>query len=245
MTRDAEIVAETESDSGLVARSGFVISLVAWFVAILVSSFWAVTLVSAFGDGSLSDAPLWLGAVANVPLWLVLGGVPIAVARAGNGMRSELRWSFRWTDPLVGLVVGVAGQLLMVPAIYWFTFRIIGERDLSAPARELAERADSGGAIGIAVFVVMTVVFAPITEELFYRGLVLGGLEGLVPRWAAVLVSSFIFGIVHFQLLQLPGLMAVGLVLSLLVLGTDRMGPAIWAHAAFNLTAVVLQLMAV
>ena len=45
------------------------------------------------------------------------------------------------------------------------------------------------------------------------------------------------FAAVHLQLLQFPALVLIGLVLGWLTLRTGRLGPAIWAHVAFNATA--------
>ena len=51
-------------------------------------------------------------------------------------------------------------------------------------------------------------------------------------------VSSVIFGAVHLQPLQFPALVAVGVVFALLTLRSGRLGPAIFAHVAFNAVAV-------
>jgi membrane protease YdiL (CAAX protease family) len=57
----------------------------------------------------------------------------------------------------------------------------------------------------------------------------------------AIVGSSAVFGLVHFQLLQFPALMVVGVVNAVLTLRTGRLGPAVCAHVAFNGTAVAVQ----
>ena len=57
--------------------------------------------------------------------------------------------------------------------------------------------------------------------------------------WIAALLSSAIFSAVHFQPLLLPALFAVGLVFAWLAQRYQRLGAAIWAHAAFNATTVI------
>ncbi|MBA2438666.1 MAG: CPBP family intramembrane metalloprotease [Acidimicrobiia bacterium] len=82
-------------------------------------------------------------------------------------------------------------------------------------------------------------VAAPLFEELFYRGLWLRAVER---RWGtgwAVVTSSLVFGLIHFQVYDLPALIGFGLVVAVLAVRTGRLGPAIWAHVAFNLTAVI------
>jgi uncharacterized protein len=86
------------------------------------------------------------------------------------------------------------------------------------------------------------VVCAPVVEELFYRGLLLRSLDkrGIQP-WLSVVLSALLFAGMHFEALQFAGLFLFGIVLALLVHRTGRLGPAIWAHAAFN-AVTVLQL---
>ncbi|MET0665064.1 MAG: CPBP family intramembrane glutamic endopeptidase, partial [Acidimicrobiales bacterium] len=55
-------------------------------------------------------------------------------------------------------------------------------------------------------------------------------------RWA-LWISSLVFAAVHLQLLQFPALALIGLVLGWLTLRTGRLGPATWAHIAFNAVA--------
>jgi membrane protease YdiL (CAAX protease family) len=51
-----------------------------------------------------------------------------------------------------------------------------------------------------------------------------------------------VFGLVHLQALQFLALTVIGLVLGALTLRTGRLGPAIWAHVAFNGVATALLL---
>lgn len=43
------------------------------------------------------------------------------------------------------------------------------------------------------------VVIAPIAEEVLFRGYLYGKLRGAVPTWAAILVTSVVFGAIHGQ----------------------------------------------
>jgi membrane protease YdiL (CAAX protease family) len=94
----------------------------------------------------------------------------------------------------------------------------------------------------VVLIVVWVGVLTPIAEEVFYRGLLLGGLRrrGL-PPWAAITVSALLFALSHLQGLQLPALVLFGAAAAWLVHRTGRLGPAIAAHMAFNgVTLVVL-----
>jgi membrane protease YdiL (CAAX protease family) len=115
-----------------------------------------------------------------------------------------------------------------------------GDRDLSAEARELTDKATD--AVGVVLLVLVVVVLAPIIEELFFRGLLLRSLERRVGRWGALIISSLVFGAVHLQALQFLALTVIGLVLGWLTQHFGRLGPAIWAHVAFNGVATALLL---
>src|SRR3546814_11865671 len=56
------------------------------------------------------------------------------------------------------------------------------------------------------------VLVAPVVEELFFRGLLLGTVRERWGTFAAVIGSSVFFGATHFQPLQFAGLTAAGLV---------------------------------
>ena len=59
---------------------------------------------------------------------------------------------------------------------------------------------------------------------------------------AAVVGSSSVFAISHLQLLQFPGLFLIGAVAAIGLTRTGRLGTAIWIHAGFNATTVVILL---
>ena len=88
------------------------------------------------------------------------------------------------------------------------------------------------------LLVVLVVVGAPIIEELFFRGLLLRSIQA---RWSdtlALVGSSVLFGLAHFELLQLPALVMFGLVAGYCAQRTGRLGMSIWAHVGFNATTV-------
>ena len=189
------------------------------------------------------DAPLALQALSYPPLWLGFAGVPLwAAAKKGNGWIRDFRVSIRWSDVPLGLVIGFAAQLVLVPLLSWPVMQLTGtdSEDLSRPAQELADTAV--GTWGPLLFVLIVGIGAPIVEELFFRGLVLRSFEKRWGPWVALVATSVWFGATHFQVLQLAALVGVGLVLGLLVLRTGRLGLAIMAHMGFNLTTVAVLL---
>lgn len=188
--------------------------------------------------------PMWAIVYLALPLWACLIGVPWLFSfKVKLNWRRDFGWGFAWKDIPIGVGVGLAAQFLVIPAIYWPLSPYIDAEALEAPARELVAAVDSVWAV-LFLFV-LTVVGAPIAEEILYRGLLHRALSDWFAklRWfgvgLATLTSSFVFAASHFQILQFPGLMAVGIVLALAFQCTKRLGTVLWMHAAFNATSVV------
>jgi membrane protease YdiL (CAAX protease family) len=197
--------------------------------------------VAVTGD---ADPALAARVALQIPLWTGLLGVPLwAARRKGNGAVADFGLRARWLDAPLGLGIGVALQLLVLPAIYYPIFWLTGidAEDVSAPAEELTARASGG--TGVALLVFLVVAGAPIAEEVFYRGLLLRSfVKRGFGRLAAVLLTAVLFALSHFQLIQLPALLAFGLVSAAMAVRTGRLGPSIWAHVGFNLTSVLVLL---
>jgi membrane protease YdiL (CAAX protease family) len=184
--------------------------------------------------------PLWITALMQLPLWLGIGLIPVWFAvNRGKGVVADLGLRMKAIDIPVGLAIGVASQLVMVPALYWLLFKVIGVKDVSAAARALTDRATDPLSI-LLVFVVVA-IGAPIAEEIYFRGFaqrIFG--RRLRPHWA-ILASATFFAASHMQVLQFPALLVFGLILGFLAWRSGRLGPAIWAHVGFNaITAATL-----
>ena len=194
--------------------------------------------VAGGSEPDLFNLAYWQFALLQLPLWLTLAVVTWAVVRRhGVDLRAALGLTQRWYDVFVGLASGLLTQLLLVPAIYLPLAPFIDAEEVEEPARRIMSLAD--GPAGVAVVVVGVLLVAPFVEELYFRGLLLRALWGRMGRTAVVVVSSVLFGLAHVQLLQLPALVAFGLVAGVLVVATKRLAPAMWAHAAFNSFTVV------
>lgn len=213
-----------------------------WVIGVVASISIGGLILAGAGYTNTTDAPLWLLAILQVPLWFGLLGVPLWAARTkGNGVADDFGFTMRRADAGVGLVIGVLAQLVVVPLVSWPWLHLLGKdsKELEQSARDLTDKAHG---FGVVLLVIIVVVGAPIIEELFFRGLTLRSLERRFGTNVAIVGSAALFGVTHFEFLQLPALVVFGLIAALLTVRYRRLGPSIWAHVGFNLTTVLILL---
>jgi membrane protease YdiL (CAAX protease family) len=207
--------------------------------------------------------------ILNFPLVTMLVALTVLMGIAGI-TRGILKVLLRDLAPdnlslVTGLVVCVATILT-----YKLIIRRLGEQprdDLSGPraARQLV----GGFGIGLALFSVIVAVaaalkvyrivgigdadflliavitnglFPAVSEELLYRGIIFRWFEEFAGTWAALLISSVLFGAAHFQNPNASVLAAVGVALEggLLLGGAYMLTRRLWLpmgiHASWNVT---------
>lgn len=89
------------------------------------------------------------------------------------------------------------------------------------------------------MILISVVIVAPIVEELMYRFILNNSLKEY-GKLSSLIVSSFLFGIVHCQFYQIMPAMAAGIILSLIYFKTNDIRYSIIVHMLNNLTATLL-----
>jgi membrane protease YdiL (CAAX protease family) len=186
--------------------------------------------------------PILLSFLVSWPV--LLGGVVVAAKQRGTSWRPYVDAVHLKGVDALAFFIGVGLQFVV--ALLYRLAGADGEK-VSAPAKELADKAGGVG-VGFALLACCTVIGAPIVEEFFYRGLVLNGLRNSAAPFLSagaavtlsVLGSALWFGGVHFQLLQLPALLLLGIVNGFIRVRIKRIGPCVLLHAGFNAATMVL-----
>lgn len=93
----------------------------------------------------------------------------------------------------------------------------------------------------IIIYIISTAIIPTITEELIFRGILLGTLRKYGNNFA-IITSSIIFAAIHGNISQIPFTFILGLVLAFSVCKTDSIFPAIIIHFMNNLYAVILDI---
>ncbi len=207
------------------------------FFAAMVTAVLGYSVGTAIG-GAGSYAETCAGLIG---LWcgLIPGSLLILRVRETGSLRHDIGLRFSFPKDLKGILYGLGSQFILLPVLYvvvqWLASRDL-TKDLEAPAKDLTENAHGPGFFFLAV---LLIVGAPVVEEIFYRGMLLKSLKRYVSVWPALVLNGLIFGIVHFDLVTLPGLAVFGLLLAWLAHRAGRLGPAILAHATFNAATVI------
>ena len=98
------------------------------------------------------------------------------------------------------------------------------------------------GPAGIAWLAALLGVVVPIGEELYFRGVVYGGLRN---RWGVgwgLLGNTLFFGVIHQQVVHFLPIALLGLVLALLYERTQSLLPAVIVHGVNNIMAILSHL---
>lgn len=82
-------------------------------------------------------------------------------------------------------------------------------------------------------------ILAPVMEEALMRGLILHGLIPAYGAAVALLVSSALFALLHFNMVQTLSAFLCGVALGLLYLQTGSVGCCVIAHCGYNVLSYV------
>lgn len=203
-------------------------------VVCLVALFFVGNLVSGVVAGLMHSTLAELtSAQYNMLLYGVGMGLSLLLMWGYCALRrskvSILRYRFHWFNAAL-----VLWGLIAITAI-----SIVEEPLLMLMPSEWLDAVMSR--IGTGVYaVLMTVVLAPIFEEVIFRGVLLGNIRR---RWGsirAILWSSLLFGAIHLIPQQAINAFLVGMIIGIIYVMTDSILPVILLHAINNALSYVL-----
>lgn len=202
--------------------------------------YFAITLLVEFllgrliPDGIMElEVAQGIGALATLPYLLAVYRKDILIRSANQSVRprgtftKKDRW-FRW----IYAAVTIALFAVAVNNIIGFSQLI----RFSESYEQLQSRFFAGS-------VVLQLIFyggvIPYAEELLYRGILYGRMKSAFGVSKAIIISSLIFGVLHFNFVQFFYATIVGLVLAFFADRYESIIPAFLGHAAANCIAVI------
>ena len=81
---------------------------------------------------------------------------------------------------------------------------------------------------------VLLAVVAPLTEEIFFRGMLLSGLLLRYRPWRAIVITAALFAFMHLNPWQFPTAMMLGVIFGWWLLRTRSLWPSLLGHAINN-----------
>jgi membrane protease YdiL (CAAX protease family) len=211
----------------------------------------------------------WL-ALAGIALLIVVVGIEAGIVSAFDpklksigaklSLQALLALTLVAVTYLIALVSGVperfralglrrpdipAVKLAIIAYLAYFAFAIAYSALVNPHQKDITRDLGYGdGAVASVAAGLLIVLAAPISEEVFFRGFVFGGLRKSLPFVAAAGISAAIFGAFHYtgphSLTVLPQLAALGLAQAWLYERSGSIYPTIAVHVANNALAFAL-----
>jgi len=225
---DAEPCRWSVGAAALVVVSTVVTTLVAGLLAGLVMhALWPAPLQAAC-------VGVALGAAYVLQVWFVR----FLAKRRGSSLADAVGLR-RIVDPLRVVLAALFAMLVArfgtaVFAIVLEQFHVTLQGQNIDPTNVLPQ-----GPLGMVVTIVLVCVFAPIAEEVVFRGVLLPALQA---RWgvvAGVIGSAAVFAAMHVSLYAFVPIGLFGLILAWLYVKTENLAVPILAHALFNSVGII------
>ena len=178
-----------------------------------------------------------LGIIVSLVVYAALSASVLAAARlrAGGRWRDLVAWH-PW-HPFRG--ARLFWSLVVVTVLYSFGANALISR-LYPPSNDWVTLPT--GRLWASLFVVLAVLFAPVAEELLFRGWLYTALREKIGIWAGILVTSVLFALAHWEKTHLyaAAVFPVGIALGFVRQKTGSLRASITFHAIYNAVGSVL-----
>ena len=211
-------------------------------IPIMIGGLIVVGVVIAIIDAD-AESPAAL-IVGQALLSILLGGIALGFASqgaggllAGAGSAFERLGLRRFKPSGLGLAAAAYVAYILFVAMVYSPFVQPEQQDITEDlgVDQTTLAAIAGG--------ILIIVFAPISEEMFFRGFFYGALRTRMGLWPAAAISAGVFGLLHISsgdLSIVPPLVIFGLLLCWLYEYTGSLGPPIVLHMINNAIAFIV-----
>ena len=219
-----------------------------YFLATLAGGIVTIPILKGLGTTSVNGGIGRTEIIATIAADLVVTGILVLWLA---------RWHREWRDAMVlppregvsrHALFGAIGGAILVPAVGMLSVTIEAALRTAVGHQVTAPEQVAPGLSPFAagMLILLAIVIAPVSEELFFRGVLFRSVRDRHGFWPAALASAIPFGLVHY----VPAPAIDALVLQLTMVGTglglawiyERRGTIVAtmaAHIAFNLIGVV------
>jgi membrane protease YdiL (CAAX protease family) len=220
-----------------------------YFALQIVMGIIAIAIVAV--QKGLSDPNAIAALAQNLPLialptmWSLVAASLLTLAMLGfylsrKGRASAIyldRWSQMDLGPTIAMSVGLV--LIGFGFNYLYATYVFPDIQMQESTRKLFEAIPKTTMNMIMLFSVVA-IFAPLLEELLFRGLLQTSLSHYIPNWAAIALSAAIFAAFHGDPFAFPALMALGAVFGIIYYKTGSLRVTILLHMLNNAAALAI-----
>ncbi len=216
---------------------------VLWALAIYFAAIYFGGWIGGFFARSLSSSTSLL-VVLILLVQVTTGGIAVwflhlFLKGAGIGWRDL---GFTWKPLAAHIAWGTGAYVATVPVLLVTVVLVqVLLPTIPTPAHPIAGVASSENPWWVTVLLFLVAgVFAPLFEEIFFRGVLLNALWARTGnKWAGILVSALVFSVLHPQLyLGWVAVFVIGVMLGALFVERRALTPCIWMHALNNTLAL-------
>jgi membrane protease YdiL (CAAX protease family) len=216
---------------------------------------WATIAWGAAGIGALYLTwmiPIVLSAIAGAPVAMPALYLPVdhmavaAIVMAAlwfnrRPLRQYLTMlPLRWGGVACNIGIGLAAYVVFVILLGVLEMVRSGGAPSAPPAGGVKVVIDTAMIVSLAAYWFVLVVAAPIVEEMLFRGLLYRGLEAKVGALATIMITSVLFGMVHYLGFGWPRAVAtgcLGLLFGVIRWRSGNTTAAMVTHATINVAA--------
>ncbi|MEJ5252702.1 MAG: CPBP family intramembrane metalloprotease [Chthonomonadetes bacterium] len=173
------------------------------------------------------------------------GGIALLILHQ-NMQRDGIDWrsiGLTWQPLPVHLLWGTGAYLATVPVLLMTIMLVqVLLPAIPSPAHPIAGVASAQNPAWVtALLFLVAAVFAPLFEEVFFRGILLNALWAHTgSKWVGIIGSALVFSVLHPQLyLGWIAVFVIGVMLGALFVERRSLLPCIWMHALNNTLALV------
>lgn len=146
----------------------------------------------------------------------------------------KFQWKSNW------FLWGMGGFLVATPIVIIVSLlndRIWQGKGGSNPLLQIV--LEGHNPIALLLFFLTAAVAAPLFEEFMFRGFLLPSLTRYVPVWAAIGISSLIFGVAHLSLSEIIPLTTLGIILGVVYTRTRNLLASMLLHSLWNSSTLI------
>lgn len=184
----------------------------------------------------------WISQRFNTYLMVVYAVITIAVFGVWYYMKYD--GNYLPSPRTVFHPVSILGIVMLVPGTQFLSTYIVAFTATLFPAwleeyEELLEYAGLDERITIGMFI-YSVLLAPISEELIFRGVTMRQAKKVLPFWVANLLQAFLFGVFHGNMMQGIYAFCLGFLLGYVCEMGGSIYNSILLHMLFNFWGTVI-----